>query len=179
MVDSTRSYSLLTWGLATFHTTFFVTGLATLLYVGGNLGSLLGSLNTLIGIALFNVLWFTTWWSTRQALRGLQWPTLENLSKREMIYRAVFWGGVNGVLFLLVILGVVVIGSIISIAANPGASLGTIVFLIIAGLIGSVIAFGVGAVFGILFVMIDGALLTLSRYSVSVLTDQRSQLTQP
>ncbi|MGH2521618.1 MAG: hypothetical protein ACRDH2_03855 [Anaerolineales bacterium] len=178
MADSTRSHSLLAWGLATFHTTFFVTGLATLLYLSGNLGDLLGSLSTIIGMLLFGALWFTTWWSTRRALRGLQWPMLESLSKRERIYRAALWGGVNGALFLLVILGVAVVGSIISILTNPGVPVGSILFLAVVGLVGSVIAFGVGTIFGILFAIIDGALLAISRYSVSVLTNHRSRLTQ-
>ena len=50
-----RGDRLIVWGLASFHTAFFMALLAMLLYLGGGLGTLLGSLNTLVGSLLIRL----------------------------------------------------------------------------------------------------------------------------
>ena len=93
--------------------------------------------------------------------------TLESPSEvREKFHRATVWGGVNGVLFWLALLAFVAVASIVSIIANPGSAVGFAFFLAIVSIIGSAIAFVVGAVFGLLFAILDGVLLEISRYIV-------------
>jgi hypothetical protein len=169
----------LTFGLATFHTVFFVVFLVLLLYSRGILGSLLAGLNTLTGYAVFGVLWGTTWWTTRRALRGylkgidqdggLNW-TAEVLKGQLgwgwVVARGVIWGGVNGFLFLIalaLILAIyflaLTIGSLLGAGILPDASL----TLILLALIGSPLGAVVGGVTGFILAIIDSAVLGVVR----------------
>jgi hypothetical protein len=168
------------WGLATFHTVAFVLLLLVLLYAGGSLGSLLQGLNTELGFGLFGALWATNWLCTRRALRGLGalrpvaegWPKgLRRLRWLGSVSgQGVVWGGVNGVLFLLCLLGVAIASFVVSLpfagldAARgvPAAVAGFGIFLAF----GAVAAFIVGACVGAVFSVVDGALLALADRAV-------------
>ena len=156
-----RDSRLLEWSLGTFHTGFFFTILVTLLYVTGALGSLLAGLNTAVGLAAFALLWLTTWWCTRRALRGMGGNTWEGrVNFRATLYRAMVWGGINGLLFLIGPLAIFILFSILSLAVG---NIPNLPFLLLAILIGSIIAFGVGLLTGLVLGLIDSVLFKISR----------------
>src|SRR5688500_13784389 len=109
--------NLLTWSLATFHTTVFVLAIVLLAYSGGGLGSALSGLNTSAGLGLFVALWATTYLTTARALKGLD---LIGSSRDSESYgrRAFRWGAANGISFL----GVLGIVALVAAVANtrPG-----------------------------------------------------------
>ena len=86
---------LLTWSLATFHTTVFVLVIVLFAYSGGGLEGALGGLNTFAGLGLFVALWATTYVTTARALRGLD---LIGSARDRGGYgrRAFLWGAANG-----------------------------------------------------------------------------------
>lgn len=158
-MDNTR---LPEWALATFHTTVFVTTALTILYVGGGLGDLLASLNTLLGLAAFGGFWLVTWWTTRQAVRGISWAGLDApLPFRRIVTYGAQWGGINGVLIFLAILVVVVTFLLVT---EPAELVNVALFLALAALVASLVSFIVGAVVGLLLALVDSALLALTRY---------------
>lgn len=172
MDSASQGEALLTWSLATFHTAFFVVALVTALYWLGPLGELLGSLNTLIGYALFGILWLSTWWTTRRTLRRVarlyQAPSFSEmilgseappLFTVDFFSQAVWWGGVNGAVFFLFILGGLLLDLLARLLANPGEGVG-LLYLVFLGLIGFVVAGIVGAVVGFVLAVIDALLLS-------------------
>jgi hypothetical protein len=108
---------LLTWALATFHTTVFVLVIVLFAYSGGGLGGALGGLNTFAGLGLFLALWATTYVTTARALRGLD---LIGSARDRAGYgrRAFRWGAANGMSFLA-ILGIVAIAAAVA-NTRPG-----------------------------------------------------------
>ena len=106
MDETSRTRRLLEWAFTTFHTAAFILGLVGFLYSRHLLGSLLGSLNTLVGFALFGFLWAATGWSTRRAIRAAipGWEQGGVLCEQPVkIGTAVFegtgWGAANGFIF--------------------------------------------------------------------------------
>jgi hypothetical protein len=167
MAENTRIRGLLEWGLAAFHTAFLFAGLLALLYAGGNLGALLASLNTLLGLGLFGVLWFFTWWSTRRAARGIDLTALERTSVlARRLGRVVLWGGVNGALFFAVLLALIVINASAAIVQGHAFAGDFLPVIAFGGVAGSAAAFIIGAIAALLFALVDGALLTLARWLV-------------
>ena len=171
MDNASQQESLLAWALATFHTAFFIVALVSVLYWLGSLGGLLGSLNTLLGFALFGILWLSTWWTTRRTLRRVarlyQAPSfaelvwgVENppLFSAGFFSQAVWWGGVNGAVFFLCILGLLLVNTLVFILANPGEDVG-LINLVFLGLIGVIVAGIVGAAAGLVLAVIDALLL--------------------
>src|SRR5439155_6183702 len=163
---------LLLWSLATFHTAFFFAAFVAALYLNGSIADLLASLNTLVGTAVYLVLWATTWWTTRQAWRALKWERLDDpLDVTALLGMGTLYGGINGMLFLSVIALVAIpvgLAAIIVEALGLGrmedmAGLVAAGFfsLIVLG-IAEVVAFGIGALVGLLFAIVDGALLRIA-----------------
>ena len=147
---------LLEWGLGTFHTIFFILVLIIPIYFSGTLGSILESLNILIGFAVFTVLWGTTWWTTHRALQMLIQKQSYGLVLFERPFKlgralslGLLWGGINGALFSLVLLVV------LAISLSPAA--------FVYALIVIPAAFLLGALSGIILAFIDGILLILAR----------------
>ena len=167
MAENVRGRGLLEWSLAAFHTAFLFAGLLALLYAGGNLGTLLASLNTLLGLGLFSVLWFLTWWSTRRAARGIEWTALERPSVlARRLGRVALWGGVNGALFFAVLLSLIVANAAAAIVQGRASAGDFVAVIAFEGGAGSAAAFIIGAVVALLFLLIDGALLGLARWLV-------------
>lgn len=145
--------ALVVWALATFHASLFMLVALLFLYWVDVLRNILPNLNTAVGLGLFIVLWGTTWWTTRIALAGVT-------QDAGLIRRALRWGGVNGMLFL----SVLVAGAGVSAAFGQpaqlfGALFGVFFFL----MIGSLFAFAIGAVVGTVLGVIDLALLRIAR----------------
>ncbi len=135
----------------TFHTAFFVLTLVFLLYLSGNLGAILGSLNTLAGFALFLLLWGIAAWSTGKALDGIIGKDRREAALFEgglkfgrALLLAMLWGGVTGALFAGVIL-----------LTEAIFALGILLY----GLVILPVAFLLGALVGLLLALLDGLLL--------------------
>ncbi len=108
-MDKTYTNRLFVWSLATFHTSFFFAIAILLLYWTGILGSLLSSFNTLIGFALFGVFWLVTSWTTHRALKSISGSDFKKILARPLELSKIFgygvlWGGVNSLLFFLIVL---------------------------------------------------------------------------
>ena len=147
------------WTLATFHTTLFFTAFLLVLYLAGTLGGLLESLNTLLGVAAFGVFWATTWWTTRRALAGVEWPKLQDQPPIGAITtRGAYWGGVNGALVFLLGLLPVVVNFFLS---DPSELFNVLAFAGLVGLFGSAVAVIVGAIVGFLLALVDSVVLSV------------------
>jgi hypothetical protein len=167
MAENMRMRGLVEWSLAAFHTAFLFAGLLALLYASGNLGALLASLNTLLGLGLFSVLWFLTWWSTRRAARGIEWTALERPSVlAHRLGRVAVWGGVNGALFFAALLSLIVANAAVAIVQGRAFAGDFVPVIAFGGSVGSAAAFIIRAVVAMLFALIDGALLRLARWLV-------------
>ncbi len=156
--------------LGTFHAAALIVALVLVLYATGALPSLLSSLSTIAGLALFSALWLTTVWSAHRTLRGAFRATLRtSLPVRTMIERATWNGGVNGIAFLAFM------GLILAISSAINGALGIVVFgALFFATVGAVAAFLLGCLFGLLFVAIDIALVTATR---AILDDSSKRLT--
>ena len=161
---------LLVVALGTFHAAALIVVLVLVLYATGELSSLLISLNTITGLALFGALWVTTVWSAHRTLRGAFAETLRtSLPVGTVIARATWNGGVNGVAFLAFLALILAIASVVN------RAFGILVFgAFFLATIGAVAAFLLGCVIGLLFVVIDIALVTATR---AILDDASKRLT--
>lgn len=68
--DSDPVARALAWVTATYHTAFFVLLPLALVHVFGDLGDLVGALNTFVGVGLYVTLWGLAWWTHRDAVAG-------------------------------------------------------------------------------------------------------------
>jgi hypothetical protein len=151
---------LLTWSLATFHTTVFVLVIVLFAYSGGGLGGALGGLNTFAGLGLFVALWATTYVTTARALRGLD--LIGSARDRGGYWRRAFrWGAANGMSFLA-ILGIVAIVVAISNTRPGQVASGILVPALFIAPIALVVSAAVGGAVGAFFGMIDLALFALA-----------------
>jgi hypothetical protein len=159
---------LVVFALGTFHAAALIVALVLVLYGTGALTSLLSSLNTVAGLALFSALWLTTVWSTNRTLRGAftvaPWTSV---LLGVMIPRAAWRGGVNGVAFLAC-LGLILL---VSSAFNGDVGLIGLGALIFAT-VGAAGAFVIGLVMGLMFAAVDLALVTATR---AILNDEKSR----
>jgi hypothetical protein len=157
----TSQRALVTWALATFHTTLFVLLAITVLYGQGRFGATLASLNTLLGLGLFVVLWTSTYLTTRRALVKADLLT-GDFDRVEFVRRALRYGAVNGVVFLAVLAAALIVGSM---AATPagGNRLGVLAVAVIAVPIAAAVATVVGAIVGVTLGAIDLALIAVAR----------------
>ncbi|MGH2377902.1 MAG: hypothetical protein ACRDGT_05445 [Candidatus Limnocylindria bacterium] len=145
--------ALLVWALATFHAALFMLVALLFLYWQDVLRNVLPNLNTAVGLGLFVLLWAITWWTTSRAVG-------ETEGDNRLVSAAALWGGLNGVLFLLVAGGgVAIVGAVTTGTGSLEAAAFTTIFLGI----GSLFAFVIGAVVGTVFGWIDLALLRLAR----------------
>jgi hypothetical protein len=162
MTERTPSRHLLEWALAAFHNGFFFAAALALLYRAGGLGVLLGSLNTLIGLGAFVVVWGLTWWTTRRAFAGVDWLALEQPRQFiPMLGRGLIWGGVNGVLFFLAAFLITVVSEIV-LALLQGTGQAIPIGLLVAGLVGLVVAFAFGAAIGLILAGLDLLIVLLA-----------------
>ena len=145
------------WGLGTFHTILAILtfGVAS---SPGELARFLTEIATYPGAVLVGVLWMTTCWSTRRALRGISRTShQEPFSVARILGRGFLWGGVNGVVFLLAWLGLsAVLDGAIDKLGRTIVLLGNLVFPF-------PLAFGIGAIVGFLCAALDLPILLLFR----------------
>lgn len=159
-----RTDPLATWCLATFHVTVVLTAVLVVAHGAGVVGDLLASLDPVTGIALFVLLWATTWVTTRSALdEGL-------LSGERSVGRVALegslWGGVDGAGFFLalaVTLLAIVVGTNWRALRLDPELLFQSVFVLAVVLVGCGIAFVVGALLGTLLAFVDTGLLWVAQ----------------
>jgi hypothetical protein len=134
--------ALSAWALASFHAaTLLVVPLALAHSVAPEaVGGLLAGLDTLVGLALYLVLWGSTWWTNRRYLAACTFADASGT-----LGAGVRWGAVTG----LPLLGCVVVAAFV--ATNP-----TFAALVLAA--GGLLAPLVGAVVGVGFAALDVAL---------------------
>jgi hypothetical protein len=161
--DSGTSVSLW-WMLGTFHTVVLGVALLLLAYPGGGLGSLLSSLSTLSGIALFIALWGTTLFCTRNALAGLDWLSDDAHVMGAFFWRAMRWGAANGMLFLVALIAMQLVSAATTPATRGNFQLGGALFAVLLyGSFGTIFAAAIGAVVGVTLGALDIAALRIAR----------------
>jgi hypothetical protein len=147
--------SLLLWCLATFHTALFVLVPVALIHGVGALGDLLGSLSTVVGLVLYLALWATTWWTNRRLLAT---TPFERSEWWAVLKASVKWGGVTGSCFLLELVVVAVVQ--VALAGGFGTpDLASIPPLLLILAVGTLIAFVVGGLVGVVQATLDLAAL--------------------
>jgi hypothetical protein len=161
---------LVVWALASFHTATLTVVPLTALYLDGAVGDLLAGLETSVGLGLYLALWAVTWWANRNVLRELPDRTAneggkeaddgENASILAVLLVGGKWGGANGVAFFWVLLAGF---AALNAPREFGRALEAVPFLLIAGVIGSVLALGVGGIVGALFASLDLVLFRVAR----------------
>lgn len=151
-----RSERLVVLAFATFHATAFVLIGFLIAYRGGGLGQTLQGLNTAVGLGLFIALWATTYIATRNALRGIDVSSGTRIDADALIGSAARWGGLNGVMFLLVLVLGLFVANLRIQAENV---MQTVLFAFAALFPASVVAFVVGALVGVVFAGVDLILL--------------------
>jgi len=143
---------LVVWALASFHTATLTALLVGGVYLSGALGDLLGGLDTLVGLGLYLGLWATTWWTTRRAFAAIGAAGREGpVSRSVLLGTGGKWAGVDGVLFLWLLVGVATASSL---SVGSVTVEGALYFLAFVG-VASLLAFVVGAVVGLLFAALD------------------------
>ncbi|WP_255196425.1 hypothetical protein [Halorarius litoreus] len=138
------------WTFATFHTGLLVLLAVWLIHLSDALRDLLGGLDTLVGLALYAVLWGIVWLATGRAFDAA--PPTES-STRRLLQRGAVYGALTGVGFLLVVL----VGGFVAALLLGGQVLSVLIF----AFIGAVVAAIIGGVIGVGFALLDRSLLRL------------------
>jgi hypothetical protein len=161
MTEVPRVTGLLWWVLGSFHTSVFGLALLLLLYPRGGFGAALGSLSTLSGLAIFLALWATTLFTTRRALAGLNWLEDDAAQMTVFFRRALRWGGVNGLLFLIALGAILLLSALIT---APGSiTRPALTFVGFIFWIGLVVSYAIGAIVGVTLGALDIAALRIAR----------------
>jgi hypothetical protein len=151
------------WVLGTFHAVALIVALIWLAYPGGGLGNLLSSLSTISGIGLFLALWLIALFTTRRALRGLDWLSDDPVVMRGFFWRALRWGAVTGVLFLATLVAVLLVSAAMN-ATGGQAQLASVLYVaLIYASLGTIFAAGIGGVIGVTLGALDIAALRVAR----------------
>ena len=155
MAGTEHQPALRLWSLATFHTVSFVAAVVVAEHVSGSLAGALGRLNTALGVAAFLALWAITWFATSKGLYGME-PRVEDASLLTIVESTIVAGGWNGVGIFALILSLSV-ASILAGNGSGGPALIPVLFFV--AVIGSLLAFTIGAVVGLVYGLIDALLL--------------------
>lgn len=157
-----RTPLTLWWVLGTFHSAALVALIVRFAYPGGSLGTALSSLNTTAGLALYVALWITTLFTARRALTGLDWLSDSPTVMGSFYWRAMRWGAVNGLLFLLVI--AVTQFLTVATSSRSGASLQSAIFTaLLFATFGLPFAAVIGGLVGVALGALDIAALRIAR----------------
>jgi hypothetical protein len=162
-MDDRGGRGSLVLALGTFHTIALVIALVWLAYRGSGLGSTLASLNTLVGLALFIALWAIALFTTRRALAGIDFLSDDPYEMGTFFWRALRWGAVTGMLFLLVLGVVGLVGSLVAASRGPFQLTGLLFFALFYGSIGAVVSAAIGGVIGVTLGAVDIAALRIAR----------------
>jgi hypothetical protein len=161
MTEAPRVSGLLWWVLGTFHTSVFGLALLLLLYPRGGFGATLQGLSTLSGLAIFVALWATTLFTTRRALAGLDWLADDPAQMAVFYRRALRWGGLNGLLFLVALGAILLLSTLVT--ARGSVTRPALTFVGFVFWIGLVVSYVVGAIVGVALGALDIAALRVAR----------------
>lgn len=160
---SVRAPSLFTWATGSFHTALLVVAGVAAVHLAGRAGDLLGAGGTLPGAVAYLYLWAVTVWTTDRAMTASE-VTPGGIPDRRAAGRAALrWGAATGLAVFLV--PFVVVAGFLLVAAGLGA----VPALLVGGAVTGVLAAAVGAAVGVLFALLDAALLEVA----ATVTDER------
>jgi len=161
--------SLQTWALATFDVALFV--LVTVLagHASGALADLLGGLSTLVGAAVFCVLWAlfvlaVGWVRSRVELSASLWT---------LALHGFAAGAMAGVAFLSGLVAVLAVRSIVGGLVSRTATLSAVGGVALILLLGVAVASAVGGVIGLLVGVLDGLCVRLADRVLTVSASDR------
>lgn len=146
--------ALIAWSLGAFHAATLVAVLVALGHTAGALGDLLGGLNTVVGLALYLLLWGLSWGATRAVLARVPPAVIETGGTGAAVAWGALGGAGAGAAFLVGLVLVAVAPAILG-SGEPLA----VVFILS---IGATAAAVVGAAVGGLFALLDVALFRLA-----------------
>lgn len=149
---------LLAWTFAAFHVALLVALVVAVLFALGLAGNQLAALDTSVGVVAYCYLWAVTWWTNRRMVDAVGPGLLTgSASPSDVLFEAMKWGAVVGLLVFLPALVLVVV----LVVAQGG--LEAVPFLLVGTIVGTVLAAGVGVTVGSLLALLDLFLLRLSR----------------
>lgn len=155
--DPLRFSPLLSWALAAFHAALLVALAVAVLFALGLAGNQLAALETSVGVAAYCYLWAVTWWTNRRVVESVGSGLVTgSADSSAVLVEAMKWGGVVG---LLVFLPALVIGIVLFVGAG---GIEAVPFLLVAAVVGGVLAGGVGVVVGALYALLDLVLVRLA-----------------
>ena len=160
MVATDDAGHLRLWSFATFHTVSFTVLVAVGVHLSGSLAAALRQLDTRTGFSVFLALWAITWFATRAGLSQMK-PRVEEAPTATIMFSTTIAGGWNGVGIWI---GIEAAGLVVTLLGRPGSVLAVILVLFLATVLGSLLAFTVGAVVGLCYGLIDAVLLRLSAW---------------
>lgn len=146
----------MSWALGSFHAATFGLTLLLVLYPRGSLGQALSGLSTLTGLSLYVALWATSVVTAGRAMRGLD--LLDRRSGDAFFGRALRWGGLTGVAFLVELGVILLAGTLLSGDLRPLLALP---FYLAFGVIAAIVAFVIGALVGVTAGALDLAALRI------------------
>jgi len=149
-----RSLDLKVWSLSTFHATGFIVIVALGLHLCGTLGDTLRRLDTARGVAAFIILWASTCAATSWGLRYAARPAQ---STDAFSFSMAIAGGLNGVAVFAVLLAVFAV----RVATASSYPLAAIPVLFLSAVIGSLLAFTIGTMVGLVFGLIDTVVIRM------------------
>ncbi|WP_255150030.1 hypothetical protein [Halorarius halobius] len=138
------------WAFAAFHTALLVAVGVWVAHLTAGLGDPLAGLNTLLGLALYAVLWAVLYLATGRAFAAAP-PGDSGL--RALLVAGAGYGAATGVALLA---GLVVVGAVVAVVTLGGS-----LTILLVGLFGTVVGAVVGAVLGVVFALLDAALVRL------------------
>jgi hypothetical protein len=142
------------WSVATFHTVSFIVVAVAFTHASDSLKEAIGRLDTKTGVAFFAAFWTLTTFVTRAGLRKL--APIEAASTSSIVFQTTIAGGWNGVgVFALLVVVNVVSGFV----SRGVAAMSFLPVQFFAAVIGSLLAFTIGAVVGMVYGLIDAALI--------------------
>ncbi len=172
---------LIAFILPLFHVVVLTIVLVMFAYAGGGFGEQLDAIGTMNGIALYGALCLSTTWTTRRALDGARSKSSTERGTSNGSMMAIKWGGLNGTVFFaaLVVLYLINFFGGIRITGQAGFMAQLSMSELASGLIAfipyiviaSIFAFGVGAVIGVGFSLLDRGAISiggrLARWSMA------------
>jgi hypothetical protein len=161
---------LLALALGTFHAVLLTVVLVVLLYLTIDLGDALSKLNTVVGLGIFAALWATSVFCTYRGLENAGITPGHDQATSVIVSNGMSWGAWNGMLFYWCLLSVGFVVILIKAILNEGFDyvFGVFIFGLAAFVAGTVLSATIGAMFGLVFSLLDAGLLALTHRLVSL-----------
>jgi hypothetical protein len=149
-----RIAPLRAWSLATFHTVTFVVAAAAFAHASDSLKEALARLDTKTGVAFFGAFWALTFFITRAGLRKMM--PVETASTSSIVFGTTIAGAWNGVGVFAILVSV---GLVSGFATRGFEAMRLLPVQFLTAVLGSLLAFTVGAVAGLVYGLVDALLI--------------------